>query len=150
MNLKRFILIISVVLILASILAVSASDYHHDINEVKYLLDNTDESELTGCCSVVLQLDGNNSILSFRRDSETPADIFIEEIDWHGHKAIKQYKTNGGYFCQVIITQEGWVIGYGGIDDGDDNKKIEEINLKILWLFFNCFFLMIKNVIFHK
>lgn len=128
MNLKRFFLIISVILILASVIAVSATDYHHDINEVKYILDNTDESELTGCCSVVLQLDGNNSILSFRRDAETPADIFIEEIDWHGHKAIKQYKTNAGYFCQVIITEDGWVISYGGIDDGDDNKKIEEIS----------------------
>lgn len=128
MNLKRFFLITSVILILVSILAVSASDYHQDINEVKQILDNTDESELTGCCSVVLQLDGNNSILSFRRDAETGADIFIEEIDWHGHKAIKQYKTTGGYFCQVIITQEGWIISYGGIDDGDDNKKIEEIS----------------------
>lgn len=128
MNLKRLFLFISVILMFVSILGVCAHDYSQDINEVKYILDNTDESELTGCCSVVLQLDGNNSILSFRRDANLSADIFIDEIDWHGHKAIKQYKTNGGYFCQVIITEDGWVIGYGGIDDGPDNEKIEEIS----------------------
>ena len=110
-----------------SILSVCASDYTQDINDIKFILDNTDKSDLTGCCSVVLQLDGNNSIFSFRRDAEQSADIYIEQLNWHGHNATKQYKTSGGYFCQAIVTQEGWVIGYGGIDDGIDNRRIENI-----------------------
>ena len=85
-----------------------------------------------GCCSVALQLEGNNSMFSFRRDANFSADIYIEEIDWHGIPAIKQYKTDGDYFCQVIITSNGWTIGYGGIDDGPDNQKIEEITSKMI------------------
>ena len=120
---KRIILTLGIFLIFSSIIGAYASDYQ-DISRV---LEENDESELTGCCSIVLQLDGNNSMMSFRRDANLTAEIYIEEIDWHGMKAIKQYKTEGGYFCQVIITSNGWMIGYGGIDDGEDNQKIEEI-----------------------
>lgn len=120
---KRLILILGIFLIFSSIIGAYASDYQ-DISRV---LEENDESDLTGCCSIVLQLDGNNSMMSFRRDANLTAEIYIEEIDWHGMKAIKQYKTEGGYFCQVIITSNGWMIGYGGIDDGEDNQKIEEI-----------------------
>ncbi|WP_407412649.1 hypothetical protein [Methanobrevibacter sp.] len=108
-------------------MSVCASDFHHDTFDIKQILDETDDSDLTGCCSVVLQLDGNNSIFSFRRDANLSADIHIEAIDWHGVQAIKQWKVDGGYFCQVIITEDGWVIGYGGIDDGIDNEIIENI-----------------------
>lgn len=127
MNLKRFLLLLSIVLIFISIFGVYATSLSQNNQDIDYLLDNTDESELVGCCSVVLQLEGNNSVMSFRRDSNLTADIFIEEIDWHGMPAIKQYKTEEGYFCQVIITNNGWTIGYGGIDDGIDNEIIENI-----------------------
>ncbi|MDO5859603.1 hypothetical protein [Methanobrevibacter sp.] len=126
MNFKRTILLLSVLLILISVLGVCASD-EQNIQDIQLILDSTDESDMIGCCSVVLQLDGNNSIFSFRRDANLTADIHIEEIDWHGIQAIKQYKTEGGYFCQVIITSNGWTIGYGGVDDGPDNEKTEEI-----------------------
>ena len=124
---KRVILILSAIILCFSIISVCASDFNNDIQDVMHILHETDESELTGCCSVVLQQDGNDSIISFRRDANLSADIHIEQIDWHGVQAIKQYKIDGGYFCQVIITEDGWVIGYGVIDDGIDNEIIENI-----------------------
>lgn len=88
---------------------------------------NTNESDMIGCCSIVLQLDGNDTLMSYRRDSDLNADIHIEKVNWHGHDAIKQYKTDNNYFCHVIITGDGWVIGLGGTDDGIDNQIAENI-----------------------
>ena len=128
MALKKIILLLSVTIMLVSILGVCASDYQYDMDELKAILDNTDESEMVGCCSVMLQLEGNNSIFAFRRDASFPAHIYIKNYtDWHGHKALKQYKEDGGYFCQAVVTDNGWTIGFGGIDDGVDNARIENI-----------------------
>ena len=132
MNFKKVLLLLSVILICVTILGVSASDYQHNIDDIKDILSTYNESELTGCCSVMLQLNGTDCMMSFRRDAGNQAEIFIENVTWHGHKAVKQYKTDAGYFCQVIVTEDGWTIGYGGIDDGDDNKKIENISAKML------------------
>lgn len=129
---KRIIFLLGALLVLISVLGVCAAEYQQDNADIQYVLENLTDDELTGCCSVALQLDGNNSIFSFRRDANLTADVFIEQIDWHGMQAIKQYKTNGGYFCQVIITENGWVIGYGGIDDGPDNERIEQITSEMI------------------
>ncbi|MGX8693904.1 MAG: hypothetical protein ACSW71_03255 [Methanobrevibacter sp.] len=118
---------------MVSIIGVCASDYQYDINELKVILANTDESDMTGCCSVMLQLEGNDSMFSFRRDASFSADIYIiNTTDWHGHKAIKQYKTDGGYFCQAVVTDDGWLIGFGGVDDGIDNERIENITAEMI------------------
>lgn len=127
MDLKKIILILTVIVFFSSVIAVSASFTQDNAHDIQSILQNYNESDMTGCCSIVLQQDGNNSIFSFRRDAGNAADIYIEKINWHGKEAIKQYKTSAGYFCQVIITNDGWVIGYGGIDDGEDNEKIENI-----------------------
>ena len=132
MNFKKVLLLVSFMVIFASIIGASASHYQYETHDMNYISDNFNESELTGCCSVMLQLNGNESMMSFRRDASFPAEIYIEKIDWHGHNAIKQYKEDRGYFCQVIITEEGWMIGYGGIDDGEDNKKIENISASMI------------------
>jgi hypothetical protein len=92
-------------------------------------LNETDES---GCCSVVLQLEGNDTIMSYRRDANLTADIHIEQVDWHGHPAIKQYKTDHGYFNHIIVTNDGWVIGLGGVDDGEDNQRCENITSEMI------------------
>lgn len=126
MDYKKFVLIFALTVLFASIIAVSAST-QQNVHDINYILQNFNESEMTGCCSVALQLDGNNSIMTFRRDSESGADIYIEKINWHGKEALRQYKTTGGYFCQVIVTNDGWTIGYGGVDDGADNERIENI-----------------------
>lgn len=94
-------------------------------------MDNRDfanDSEMTGCCSVIMQLEGNDSAVSFRRDAGNFADLTIEEQNWHGQKVLKQYKESQGYFVQVIVTSDGWVVTYGGKDDGVDNQKIENIS----------------------
>ena len=127
MSLKKNILIFSVILIFVSLISVCAADIQQSYQDSQEIIDDFDEDELTGCCSVVSQLSDNSCIMSFRRDAKYGADIHIEKIDWHGMPAIKQYKVDGGYFCQVIVTDSGWIIGYGGIDDGEDNEKIENI-----------------------
>lgn len=129
---SKRILLLGVFLVLISALGVYASEYQQSNDDIQYILENLTDDELTGCCSVAWQLDGNNSIFSFRRDANLTADIYIEQIDWHGKQAIKQYKTYGGYFCQVIITSDGWMIGYGGSDDGPDNEIIEKITADMI------------------
>lgn len=128
MDFKKIILFLSIIVLFSSLIAVSADDTQYDIFDIQKILEDNNATDMTGCCSVILQEDGANSIISFRRDAENAADITIEKLEnWHGKPAIKQYKTAGGYFCQVIVTNDGWIIGYGGIDDGPDNEKIENI-----------------------
>ncbi|WP_407424337.1 hypothetical protein [Methanobrevibacter sp.] len=123
MGLKNKILIIGFAIILVSVIGVSgASDYQNNQQAI------VDDAAGFGCCSIILQEDGIDSIMTFRRDSNVTADIKIENIDWHGIPAIKQYKTDGKYFSHVIITKDGWMIGFGGIDDGADSEKCENIS----------------------
>ena len=127
MSLKNNIFIIFVFLIFLSALGVYAENTQQNMADIKAILEDIDSSELIGCCSVVAQLDENNSMMSFRRDANLTADIYIEQIDWNGTQAIKQYKTTGDYFCQVVITSDGWIFGFGGVDDGPDNEQMEKI-----------------------
>lgn len=127
MDLKKKIFILCIIVAFSSIIAVSASDNPFKVHDIQEILQDNNVSDMTGCCSVILQEDGSNAVMSFRRDAKSAADIYIEKINWHGKEAIKQYKTEGGYFCQVIITSDGWIIGFGGEDDGPDNEKIENI-----------------------
>ena len=122
---KRVLLIFSIFIIFIFALGAYSANDNPTYEDIVEMLQNTNSTDLTGCCSVVCQLDGNNSIMSFRRDAKYSANINIEEIDWHGKPAIKQYKTDQGYFCQVIVTSDGWTVGYGGLDDGPDNEHVE-------------------------
>ena len=123
MNLRNEVIIICIAIALISVIGASYA-YTHQINS-----NQTDEF---GCCSIVLQEDGTDSNMTFRRDSNVDADIRIENIDWHGLPAIKQYKTDGKYFSHVIITKDGWMIGFGGIDDGVDSEKCENISFEMI------------------
>lgn len=106
------------------------SVYDHQNNDAMPVVSNqTDEF---GCCSIVLQLEGNDTLMSYRRDSNVTADVHIEKVNWHGIPAIKQYKTDQGYFNHVIITADGWVIGLGGIDDGIDSEICENITAQMI------------------
>ena len=126
MDLKYKILIISIAVVLISIVGVSSAQDYQNFNEV------SNQPDEFGCCSIILQEDGNNSIMTFRRDSNVTADIKIENMDWHGIPVIKQYKTDGKYFSHVIITKDGWMIGFGGIDDGVDSEKCENISASMI------------------
>ena len=127
MNLKNKILIMIIAVILISVIGVSTA--YNNQNDMQV---NCNESDEFGCCSIILQEDGSNSIMTFRRDSNLDADIKIENIDWHGIPAIKQYKTDGKYFSHVIITKDGWMIGFGGIDDGVGSEKCENISFEMI------------------
>ena len=126
MDLKNKILIIIIAIILISIGVATAYNYQND-NPV-----SGNETDGFGCCSIILQENASDCIMTFRRDSNLKADIKIENIDWHGIPAIKQYKTDGKYFSHVIITKDGWVIGFGGIDDGVDSEKCENISFSMI------------------
>ncbi len=124
---KKILILIMFIGVVSLFGAYSASN----LDDIGFLAPNANESDF-GCCSIVLQEDGSNTLMSHRRDSNLDADIHIENVDWHGHKAIKQYKTSNGYFCHVIITSDGWVIGQGGIDDGPDNELVENISAEMI------------------
>ena len=80
---------------------------HQNADAMPVIFDENDEF---GCCSVILQLDGNDSIMSYRRDANLTADIYIEQVNWHGHPAIKQYKNEHGYFNHIIVRQNIFII----------------------------------------
>lgn len=129
MNLGKKIFVLGIFIIFISICG-AYSAYNHQNTDALPVVGN--ETDSFGCCSIVLQLEGNNSLMSYRRDSNVTADIFIEEVDWHGIPAIKQYKTDYGYFNHVIVTHDGWVIGLGGIDDGEDSQICENITAQMI------------------
>lgn len=105
---------------------------HQNSDDMPVIVPQNNESDMIGCCSIVLQLNGNDTLMSYRRDSDLDADIHIEKVDWHGYNAVKQYKTDNNYFCHVIVTSDGWVIGLGGTDDGIDNQIAENITANMI------------------
>lgn len=127
MDLKNKILIMCIAIALISIVGFSSASSYQETPQG--IADGTAEF---GCCSIILQENGTDSIMTFRRDSNVSADIKIENIDWHGIPAIKQYKTDGKYFSHVIITKDGWMIGFGGIDDGVDSERCENISAEMI------------------
>lgn len=127
MDLKSKVLILGLVILFSSMIAVSAEASQFVVHDIQSVLEDNDVEDMIGCCSIFYQEDGANAMMAFRRDANSSDDIFIEQVKWHGKDAIKQFKTSGEYFCQVIITSDGWMIGYGGTDDGPDNELIENI-----------------------
>ena len=132
MNLNKNIFVLIIFLGFISICGAYSVVNHQNTDDMAVISYDGNETDMVGCCSIILQQDGNDSIMTYRRDSNYTADIHIDEVDWHGIPAIKQYKTDGKYFCHVIITQNGWVIGQGGIDDGVENEKVENITARMI------------------
>ena len=129
MKFKKNIFVLSIFIIFIFMCG-AYSAFNHQNNEAIPVISN--ETDQFGCCSIVLQLEGNDTLMSYRRDSNVTADIFIEEVNWHGMPAIKQYKTEYGYFNHVIVTHDGWVIGLGGIDDGMDSEICKNITAQMI------------------
>ena len=86
----------------------------------------------TGCCSVLIHVGPGRDVLSYRRDSVNSADIIIDKINFNGQTAIKEYKTQRGYFTHTIITRNGWMIGIGGKDDPNITKQLETLASDII------------------
>lgn len=132
MNLNRKIFVLSIFLIFISLCGVYSAFLEDNTIYGDAVAPDTNETDSFGCCSIVLQMDGKETLFSYRRDSNVTADVHIVKTDWYGKEVIKQYKDEDGYFCHVIVTSDGWVAGLGGIDDGDDNKKCEKILAKMI------------------
>lgn len=113
-------------------MGVYSAQYHQNADDVNAVIESANGEDVFGCCSIVLQIDENHTLMSFRRDSNYSATVNIDKVNWHGIPAIKQYKDEGSYFTHVIVTHDGWVLGFGGIDDGADNRKCEEITSKMI------------------
>ena len=128
---KKYIILCIIVLFISICGVYAILDHQNTDNPIVDSVKNND-TDASGCCSVVVQLENNSSILSYRRDANSTADIHIEQVDWHGYKAIKQYKVDYGYFNHVIVTSDGWIIGLGGIDDGIDNERCENITAEMV------------------
>lgn len=86
----------------------------------------------TGCCSVLIHVGPGRDVLSYRRDSVNSADIIIDKMNFNGQTAIKEYKTQRGYFTHTIITENGWIIGIGGKDDPNTTIRLEQIASDII------------------
>lgn len=127
MRVDRKIFILCIILIFVSSCSVYFAYDNQNIDGVNAILNLDNKTDEIGCCSVLWQLDGNNTILSYRRDANLTADINIQNVTWHGIPALKQSKTEGGEFTHVVITNNGWIISMGGIDDGEGNQKCDEI-----------------------
>ena len=132
MNFRNSFLILTVIVIFISLLGLAYASNFENLSDDIVIVNNTTDDPLFGCCSIVFQMDGNDTLMSYRRDSNVTADVHIEKVIWHGIPAIKQYKTDGGYFNHVIITDNGWVIGLGGINDGASNEKCENITADMI------------------
>ena len=79
--------------------------------------NSTGLDNATGCCSVVVHVSSGHDVVSYRRDSNNSADTIIENMSFSGQNSIHEYKTQGGYFTHVIITESGWIVCIGGKDD---------------------------------
>ncbi|MDO5852214.1 MAG: hypothetical protein Q4Q23_06980 [Methanobacteriaceae archaeon] len=88
---------------------------------------NETEANSSSCCSVMLQISNKDTAMAFRRDSTYQATLTISKQSWYGTTITRQSKSTGGYFTHAIITQSGWTIGFGGADNTNTNKKIENL-----------------------
>jgi hypothetical protein len=137
-------------LLLANIIAFNTSDKFNEFNpyntlnvdknifQLPPIEDNSGKSNVTalendtGCSSVIVHVNPGHDVVAYRRDSNNSADIIVEEMNVSGQKAIHEYKTQGGYFTHIIITENGWIICIGGKDNPDTNRQLETLGSDII------------------
>jgi hypothetical protein len=113
-----------------NVLDLPVTDFLTDYNNAGS--SSTGSNNDSGCCSVVVHVNSGHDVVSYRRDSNNSADTIIENMSFSGQNVIHEYKTQGGYFTHVIITQSGWIICIGGKDDPDINKMLEKLGSEII------------------
>lgn len=98
-----------------------------EINEKKTSNENvTDEGD--DCCSAIIQGNGVDSTISFRRDSKSAVTLNVT----HNSSYIKQAKGSGSYFFHVIISKNGWIVGNGGTDANTTSLEIEKNAIQMI------------------
>ncbi|WP_296891065.1 hypothetical protein [uncultured Methanobrevibacter sp.] len=71
-----------------------------------------DVNQSDDCASSVIQIDDENFVFTFRRDSSYQLCVDIV----HQDEGILQYKCDSSYFIHSFIGDNGWVFGSGGLD----------------------------------
>ena len=89
-------------------------------------------TEEWGCSSVYLQISSSEAVCGFRRDSTDSAAIRIVKTTFKGKNLLKQYKNNDEYFCHMIISANGWMVGTGGGDVPKHSRAIEKMGCKMI------------------
>ena len=80
------------------------------------------------CCSFYVQVSDTESVCGFRRDNVGDALIKVKTSkNWYGKTAVRHYKDSGSYFCHLVATSDGWMMGNGGLDDVSVVKNIEKL-----------------------
>ena len=111
MNFKDRFLVLAIIVIFMSVLGLAYASNHENITDGIVIVNNTDDNPLFGCCSIVFQLDGNDTLMSYRRDSNVTADVHIEKVIWHGIPAIKHCwpsKPDSLWAPTPIARPPGW------------------------------------------
>lgn len=149
-NFSKSFFVIVLIIFISSIAVVSASDLNEttdNIDEVQTIeniqveqyadgspINNGGETNaadelmnLSECSSIVLHVNDNEGVISVRRDATNAVTLTIDSGSWGNIEYQKQYKYNDGYFAHAIVTSNGWLIGNGGITDGNAFSQIEGI-----------------------
>lgn len=80
------------------------------------------------CCSFYVQVSNSEGVGGFRRDNTGSALINVKTEKWYGRTAVKHVKySSGDYFCHLITTSDGWMMGNGGLDGGDAIRDMERL-----------------------
>lgn len=95
-------------------------------------VDPTVTDNDSGCASVIVNVKPGFDVVSYRRDSNNSADTIIDKTNFTGQNSFREYKTQGGNFTHIIITETGWIICIGGKDGPDTNKKLIKLASDII------------------
>lgn len=93
-------------------------EYENNINHIK-LYNNHISSD--GCSSIMMQINDKNSAFTFRRDSSQSVNVNII----YQKCGILQFKNDLYFFWHGIISNDGWIVGNGGVDSPHSCEKLE-------------------------
>lgn len=109
------------------------------VNSTQIVSDNTNppdivnspissDSNIKGDCSTsVIQGEGNDSAICFRRDGTDKDTINVK----HDNSSIKQYKIGDSYYFHILVNKDGWMVGNGGVETASACKILEDLSLKM-------------------
>lgn len=84
------------------------------------------------CTSILIQINSNEYVSGFRRDSVYPTNLTIKKTMINGIEAIREcYNNSNGYFTHTIIFANGWYMGIGGNEAPSDNNQLESFGAEI-------------------
>ena len=84
-------------------MGVYSAQYHQNNNDVSSIVENANGDDVFGCCSIVLQMDGNDSMMSLISNDSSINKSCLEEIQkikkpyGRGHFVIKAPNGNYGF-----------------------------------------------------